>query len=106
MKATKLVSIIAILAFASESYGDDEVSLPAAKTGTLQKACEYLWLVITIYRYIDPGSFLHAEIHDYYTVVVHYDQTEYLVFGKREEWEDFFKKDLAMCPMNFKIMLN
>lgn len=105
MKATKFVSIIALLAFASESHTEEE-SLPASKTDNLQKACEYLWLVITIYRYIDPGSFLHAETHDYYTVVVHYNQIEYLVFGKQEDWEDFFKKDLEMCPMNFKIMLN
>ena len=105
MKATKFVSIITILAFASESFKEEQ-SLPEVKTDTLQKACTYLWLVITIYKYIDPGTLFQVETNDYYTVVVHFNQIEYLVYGKQEEWEDFFKKDQAICPLNFKVMLN
>jgi hypothetical protein len=105
MKATKFVSIIAILAFASAAQREEEALQPV-KTDVLQRACEYLWLVITIYQYIDPMKFIHAPDNDYFTVVVHNEQTEYLVYGKQEEWEDFFKKDLDIDPMNFKIMLN
>lgn len=105
MKATKFVSIIAILAFASETFKKEE-PVPDAKPDTVQKACEYLWLVITIYRYINPGTILLSETKGYHTVVVNYNQMEYLVYGKLEEWEDFFNKDLAINPTNFKIMLN
>lgn len=105
MKATKFVSIIAILAFASES-SKDEGALPVAKTNNLQKAYEYLWLVITIYQYIDPSKFIHSVSNDYFTIVVYKNQTEYLVYGKQKEWEDFFNKDLDIDPLSFKIMLN
>ena len=105
MKATKFVSIIAILAFASDS-SRDEVSLHVFKTNTLQNACEYLWLVITIFQYIDPSKYIHSVSNDYFTVIVYKNQTEYLVYGKHEEWEGFFKKDLNIDPQSFKIMLN
>ena len=105
MKATKFVSIITILAFASATQKEEE-SLQPTKTEILQRACEYLWLVITIYQYIDPSKFIHSVSNDYFTVVVYKNQTEYLVYGRQGEWEDFFKKDLDIDPMSFKIMLN
>jgi len=105
MKATKFVSIITILAFASAAQQEEE-SIKSVKTDVFQKACEYLWLVITIYQYIDPSKFIHSVFKDYFTVVVYKNQTEYLVYGKQEEWEDFFKKDLDINPMSIKIMLN
>ena len=105
MKATKFVSIITILAFASASFKEEDV-MPVTKSEVLQKACEYLWLVITIYQYIDPGKFIHSVKNDYFTIVVHNNQTEYLVYGRQGEWEDFFKKDLDIDPMSFKIILN
>ena len=105
MKATKFVSIITILAFASAAIKEEEIE-QTAKSNVLHKACEYLWLVMIIHQYIDPGSFIHSVNNDYFTVVVHNNQIEYLVYGKQEEWEDFFKKDLDIDPMSFKIMLN
>lgn len=105
MKATKFVSIIAILAFVSSAHKKEEALQPV-NSDVLHRACEYLWLVITIYQYIDPSKFIGSKYNDYFTVVVYNNQTEYLVYGNQDEWEDFFNKDLKMDPMNFKIMLN
>jgi len=105
MKATKFVSIIAILACASTGHKDKE-ALQTVKTDVINRAYEYLWLVIAIFQYIDPSKLIHSVSSDYFTVVVHKNQTEYLVYGKQEEWEDFFKKDLDIDPLSFKIMLN
>ena len=105
MKATKFVSIIAILAFASSAHKKEE-SIQPVKSDVLHRAYEYLWLVITIYQYIDPCKFILSQHNDYFTVVVFSNHTEYLVYGNQEEWEDFFKKDLKIDPMSFKILLN
>ncbi len=104
MKAKKFISVLAILALASEGWSDETPQ--ASHRDTMRKACEYLWLVLTIYQHIDPRTFMQQELQEYYTVIVQNDDAKYMVYGKFNEWEDFFMRDFRMVPMNYNLTLN
>lgn len=104
MKATKFISVLAILALATDDWSD--TTPKESPPDTLQKACKYLWLVINIYQHIDPRTFMQEELQEFYTVIVQNDDAKYMVYGRYNEWEDFFMRDFRMVPMNYNYTLN
>ncbi len=104
MKTTKFISVLAILTLATDTWSDRTPK--ESHTDTLQKACEYLWLVITIYQNIDPKNFMQQELQEYYTVIIDNEGMKYMVYGRYNEWEDFFMRDFRMVPMNYNYTLN
>ncbi len=92
MKTTKIFIVIAILAFASMSYAKVD-NLPHPIKISLRKACEHRGIVMAIYQQIDPRTFLQNDQHGYYCATVYYHRITYIIYGKYEEWVDFFLRD-------------
>ena len=92
MKTTKILIVIAIFAFASMSYAKAD-NLPHPIKISLRKACEHRGIVFAIYQQIDPRTFLQNDQNGYYCATVYYHRTSYFIYGKYEEWVDFFMRD-------------
>lgn len=92
MKTTKIFIVIAILAFASMGYAKAD-NLPHPIKISLRKACEHRGIVMAIYQQIDPRTFVPIDQNRYYCVTVYYRRITYVIYGKYEEWVDFFLRD-------------
>ena len=92
MKATKFLIVIAIFAFVSMSYAKTD-NLPHPLKITLRQACEHRGMVLAIYQQIKPGPFLQNDQNTYYTARVYFQRRVFIVYGKYEEWVDFFNRD-------------
>ena len=93
MKATKFFIVIAIFAFASTSYAKTD-NLPHPIKISLRKACEHRGIVMAIYQQIDPRTFLQPDQNRYYCTRISFQHKTYVIYGKYEEWIDFFRRDL------------
>ena len=94
MKATKFVLIIAFLAFATMSYSTEiaEIGSNTVKI-SLKKAMENRGIVKAIYQQVDPRTFLYKEQNFLYIARVSFRHVHYVIFGKYEEWVNFFLMD-------------
>jgi len=93
MKATKIVMIVALMAFVAMAYADVDpgpnslsikISLKAAKQDR--------GLVHAIYQQVDPRLLLQGE-QPLYTAKVKYRKVTFVIYGKYKEWADFFLMD-------------
>ena len=99
MKTTKFFIIIAIFAFASMSYAKVD-NLPTPIKISLRQACEHRGIVMSIYQQIEPRTFLQNDQNTYYCATVYYHRVTYIIYGKYEEWVDFFMKDQMDDQLN------
>lgn len=93
MKTAKFFIIIAIFAFASMSYANVD-NLPHPLKISLRQACQHRGIVMAIYQQIEPSVFLQNDRNTYYYATVNFHRVTYVIYGKYEEWVDFFARDL------------
>ena len=92
MKATKLILVIAFLAFATMSYSTEIVEIGSNTVKiSLKKAMENHGLVKAIYQQVDPRTFLQNEQNGLYIAHVNFRRIHYVIYGKLEEWKAFFR---------------
>ncbi len=99
MKTTKLVLIIAMLAFVSMSYADNADRPQLTERVTLRKAIADPGLCQAIYQQVDATALLAVDKVGMYTVTVKYRRVVYVIYGKYWEWKDFFLMDPVILPM-------
>ena len=99
MKATKFFIIIAIFAFTSMSYAKVD-NLPHPLKISLRQACEHRGLVLAIYQQIEPRVFLQNDQNSYYYARVNFQRNTFIIYGKYEEWVDFFNRDIVDDQLN------
>ena len=99
MKATKLFLIIAMLAFVSASYADIDVKPKVDVRVALRKAIANPGLCQAIYQQVNESELFSVEKKGLYTAKVRYHRVVYTIYGKYEEWRDFFLMDPVLLPM-------
>ncbi len=92
MKTTNIFIIITILAFVSASYAKTD-NLPHPVKISLRKACEHRGIVKSIYQQVDSRTMLQPDQNRYYCARIEFQHKTYVIFGKYEEWVDFFLRD-------------
>ncbi|MCD4681932.1 MAG: hypothetical protein K8R86_01505 [Bacteroidales bacterium] len=99
MKATKFVLIIAMLAFVSMSYADKKPGPTLTVKISLTKAIQNPGLVRAIYNQVSERTLLAQEQNGLYTAKVNYHRVVYVIYGKYEEWRNFFVMDPILLPL-------
>ncbi len=102
MKATKFVLIIAMLAFVSMSYADEKPGPTLTIKISLKKAIQNPGLVKTIYNQVSERTLLANEHNGPYIAKVNYRRVVYIIYGKYEEWRNFFVMDPIILPLKVK----
>ena len=100
MKASKFALVIAFVAFATMVFAQVErpnqnepAPTPICVKISLEKALWNHGLVKAMYQQIDQRTFLQNEQNGLYIANVTYRRVHYAIFGKYEEWVNFFLMD-------------
>jgi hypothetical protein len=97
MKATKFVLTVALISFAVLAFSRPEPRTLSVKI-KLSTALENRTLVKAMYQQLDV-SLLHNDVPGYITARVSYRHVVYYIYGKYEEWKNFFVMDMKDDPV-------
>ena len=91
MKTIKLLLVLSMLSFGMYSISQPGPEVPCKKI-PIAKAIDNPGLVKAMYHQIDRTLIL-IESNSIYVARVNYKRTNYLIYGKLEEWQNFFLMD-------------
>ncbi len=97
MKATKFVLTIALISFVVLAFSRPDQGTLSVKI-KLSTALENRALVKAMYQQLDV-SLLHNDVPRYITARVSLGNVVYFIYGKYEEWKNFFIMDLDDDPV-------
>ena len=95
MKTLKLGLVAILLAATAMAYAINEQDdrIRRCEKISLNDACNSRGLVKAIYEQVDQSFLGDAAFRKLYSVNVRYHGKMYLVYGKYQEWIDFFLRD-------------
>ena len=98
MKTTKMFLTVALMAFAIMAYSLPDTNKGIAVKIKLRNALENRALVKAMYQQLDV-SLLNKDVPRYITAKVNLGNTVYYIYGRYEEWKNFFIMDLNEDPV-------
>jgi len=91
MKTTKLALMLILLSFGMIAFAQSDFD-GTCKRVPLAEAIQNPQLVQAMYQQIDQ-RFIQSEQNAFYFAKVNFGHTEYLIYGKLYEWQNFFLMD-------------